>query len=90
MAERTDTLIVGGGSAGTVVASRLSEDPARSVTLVEAGPDLPDLESAPEVVRVAFGGVAVLVGWRHRPWRPRPADTRTAGASGSPLALADP
>jgi len=60
MAERADTLIVGGGSAGCVLAARLSEDPARKVTLVEAGPDHPDLATAPDIVRLAFGGVAVL------------------------------
>jgi choline dehydrogenase len=36
---RFDVLILGGGAAGCALAGRLSEDPERSVCLVEAGPD---------------------------------------------------
>ncbi|HET7169347.1 MAG TPA: GMC family oxidoreductase N-terminal domain-containing protein [Candidatus Limnocylindrales bacterium] len=46
-----DLIVVGGGSAGCVVAARASEDPQRRVLLIEDGPDprpLPDVVADPK------------------------------------------
>ena len=45
---RYDHIVVGGGTAGCILAAKLSEDQARSVLLLEAGPEYPDFEQLPD------------------------------------------
>ena len=83
-----DLIVVGAGSAGSVVAARASEDPRIRVLLIESGPDYPNLEALPEDLRNANHNSFFDHDWglRYQPSHdePRLARSRAAASPAAP------
>ena len=74
---RYDYIIIGSGSAGSILATRLTEDPNISVLLLEAGPDYPDFENIPDVVKYGYKTTNEIWSDEHN-WQFRARATDTA------------
>ncbi|XP_012285424.1 glucose dehydrogenase [FAD, quinone]-like [Orussus abietinus] len=76
-----DFIVIGGGSAGAVVASRLSDIPEWKVLLLEAGPDEPPGADVPSMVAMFLG---TEIDWQYRTSNENNACLSTSGSCSWP------
>ncbi|MDP7197081.1 MAG: GMC family oxidoreductase N-terminal domain-containing protein [SAR202 cluster bacterium] len=49
-----DAIVIGSGSAGSIIATRLSEQKDKSILLIEAGPDYENIEKLPNEIKYGY------------------------------------
>ena len=73
-----DVIVIGAGSAGCALAARLSEDPDRSVLVLEAGPDYPEIEHLPDDLKLGNNVWRSAYGPHSWDYRARMTDQQTS------------